>query len=252
MDLSQYDTNDNGIKILSRKQLSGIGMDVLSEYMPKVLKEPCAVDIEKLIEDEFALDIKAKSIYRDDNPVIGMCAFFDGKVEIPSNDPNGRSEVIELYEGNIVVEESLFRLKMYHRLRNTMAHELAHWILHRGYFSPDKGEYSFRKVVACRESVVNGERKMGNRLSSDNDWLEFQANCLGAALLMPQEPFKRAFKEECLDNHIGSDYIISGKDPMAEYLIERSLMNVFKVSKKSAHIRLKELGLLVYGEEEVV
>ena len=249
MNLSKYPTKDNQIPVLSRKDLSAIAMDVLSEHAKETLSSPQPTDIEALIEDEFYLDIKRESIFRQEKPVIGMCAFFDASIRIPSDDPSGYSVVLELQEGNIVIEESLERLKKYHRARNTMAHELSHWILHRAYFTGAKGQLSFRKqpAIACRDEAVSGTEKKAYGFYTDLDWLEFQANCMGAALLMPEKTFRQAFLEECQDNHLGRDYLIAGQDLIAENLIVRSLMNVFCVSRQSAAIRLKELGLLVYA-----
>ena len=97
------------------------------------------------------------------------------------------------------------------RLRFTEAHELSHWILHKGLYT-GTGE-SAALQPAVRETSM-----------------EIQANMLGSALLMPMPMVKRCFYQ-----------MRSGRDNQA---IVQAMSEVFQVSRQAMRIRLTNHHLL--------
>ena len=97
------------------------------------------------------------------------------------------------------------------RLRFTEAHELSHWILHKGLYT-GTGESAALQPAVRETSMV------------------IQANMLGSALLMPMPMVKRCFYQ-----------MRSGRDNQA---IVQAMSEVFQVSRQAMRIRLTNHHLL--------
>ncbi len=68
------------------------------------------------------------------------------------------------------------------------------------------------------------------------DHAEFQANYLGAALLMPRDPFSQAFTEPAPEGW-------RSLDERRKRRVVREVAGTFEVSKQAAAIRIKNLEL---------
>ena len=112
------------------------------------------------------------------------------------------------------------------------AHECAHQIL----FQLDSDD---RKIACHKRPEVRGN---GSRvLRTQEDWNEWQANALGAAILMPQSEVDRAM------------WFINSRKPLTCYgwhfydkdqVKIDTFCSVFGVSRSAAAIRLEQLGYL--------
>lgn len=151
------------------------------------------------ISEDFGFDSQARSV-RDLAEKIGGA----GAIEILSPE-----EIEHLDSGSLKVSQpGRFKIQLSpitSRVRDnfTIAHELGHYFLHSGT-PPGSQPIS---VGRFGTSIV-----------------EQQANRFAAALLMPRERFKEAFKE------CDGDVIL--------------LAGLFKVSKPAAEIRARSLGLI--------
>ena len=100
----------------------------------------------------------------------------------------GTVRTIELKQNQILLDSSFLEAgkvkKLCGKRRFTLAHECAHQILFQM-----ESEESQQK---CRESYSERRSYSLRDLKSREDWNEWQANALGAALLMPQAEIKRA------------------------------------------------------------
>ena len=122
--------------------------------------------------------------------------------------------------------------KLCGKRRFTLAHECAHQIL----FQLDADD---RKIACHKRPEV---RKKGSRvLRTQEDWNEWQANSLGAAILMPQSEVDRAM------------WLINSRKPLTCYgwrfynkdqVKIDTFCGVFGVSRSAAAIRLEQLGYL--------
>lgn len=102
--------------------------------------------------------------------------------------------------------------KSYSRLRFTLAHELAHYIIHKQVFSG----------TGVAVALYNND--------TDEDATEWQANYLAKAILMPNGQIKRCFYALRPVCKTKSEYVCK----MAE---------IFEVSKQAMEIRLKDFAL---------
>ena len=191
-----YPMKRNGMYIIKKKDFDDIGERVLREYMPCALEYPQAVDIMRLATDCLYLDVKNAYI-TPDGSVLGMITF--GDAEFTGYDAGFSEEKMVLPEGTVVIDYSLWGNEQKGRRRFTLAHECSHWICHRTYHSPSKRIYEFRRngpgsVIACRAENIEGNRPPGS-YKDENDWEEWQADSLAAAILMPRRTFGEAFRE---------------------------------------------------------
>lgn len=233
--------------IIGKKDFDDIGEAVLAEYMPEVLSHPCAVDIEELAQEHLYLELR-NAFITIDGSVLGMIAFDDATFE--GYDSMYRPEEMSLPAGTVVIDLSLCGQTLYARRRFTIAHECSHWICHRSYHAPDNRTYNFRSnasqgILACRsENIEKGSAADRGRKRTDDDWEEWQADSLAAAILMPRRTFLDSFRYAMGKEGMRQPYIVKGEDRYGENAVIRALMDTFKVSYKATEIRLKTLGLL--------
>jgi Zn-dependent peptidase ImmA (M78 family) len=234
-----YPQKANGMYIIRKEQMDDIAEMVLSEYAPRSLCYPCAVDISGIAENAFNLTIESRYLAHN-NEILGVTIFHDS--DVPCYDQQLQPEIVRIPYGTVIIHKGLAGMESRTRRRFTLAHESSHWILHRSYNSPTNLTYQFRKqfhgYIACRSVNIESHR---HPMLTDHDWEEWQADTLAAALLMPKEPFLEAARDE-LGLGLG---FYRGRTNSFQYC--ESLARIasrFQVSKKAISIRLEQLGLI--------
>jgi len=191
--------------------LENIARNTIKQYDEYFLNfEPQAIPIERIIEDAYGLNIDFMRLTIAGNELGRMvCENGYSTRFAPDKDDY---ELVKVTEGTMLIESRLLEKPQYHgRYRFTLAHELAHWIIHKHLF---KGTST---AAAHYKSDVRGLNT-----------IEWQADYLAAAILMPAGLVKRAFhrvRNEKVD-------------------IIKKLAEIFEVSKQAMRIRLEELGLI--------
>ena len=195
---------------LSNSVLETVVKNALSAYDPDYcILEPQPVPIEKIIENTFGLYIDY--VYLTNNGrEFGRVVFDDGFTTFYSMDRH-RYELITVEGGTIMIDATLLVNGQQGRLRFTLAHELAHYLIHKKIF-----EGSGISAALMEPEEINV--------------YEYQANILASYLLMPGEQIKRCYYEHC-----------TGKK---ESEIINLMSSIFDVSKTSMRIRLHEKGLI--------
>jgi len=142
-----------------------------------------------------------------------------------------------LRENEVVLDDSFIQpgqvRKLCHKRRFTLAHECAHQILFQMETDDEKEQrrenYSPRRAYSLRD------------LKTKEDWNEWQANVLGAAILMPKDEMTLAMwqfnKERTIQNFDG---LFHGCDRM----VLTRLCECFGVSTQAVIIRLRDLGYI--------
>ena len=224
-----YPMKRNGMYIIKKKDFDDIGENVLKEYMPYALEYPQSVDILRFATDCLYLDVKNAYI-TPDGSVLGMITFGDAEFSGYGFD-YGR-EKMELPEGTVVIDLSLWGSENKGRRRFTLAHECSHWICHRTYHSPDNRAYEFRRngpgsLIACRSENIERTGTPGSfRDFDENDWEEWQADSLGAAILMLRKTFVEGFLDAMRCEGVRQNYLIKGDDRRIEASVIHRLMEV--------------------------
>lgn len=197
----------------SPQTLEGIARHVLSQYDELYLNaQPQAVPIELIIEKSFGLRIEYQYLTVDGRE-LGRMIFDDGITTYYDRDKKEYA-IMKVNGGTMLIDASLIEdEKLNGRLRFTLAHELAHYIIHKGIFS---GTNTFA-------ALYNNDK--------ENDSTEWQANYLAQAILMPNGQIKRCFYALRPDHKSKFDMICD-------------MAGIFEVSKQAMEIRLKGFRLI--------
>ena len=193
--------------------LETIARRTLNEYDPMYLNgSPRAVPIETIIERTFGLRIEYQYLTNDARELGRM--IYDSGITTYYDRDRGDYALMRVEGGTMLIEASLLEdERCYGRLRFTLAHELAHHIIHKRIFSG----------TGVAAALYNHD--------ANEDATEWQANYLAKAILMPNGQVKRCFyalRPVCRSK---SEFVCK----MAE---------IFEVSKQAMEIRLKEFALI--------
>ncbi len=231
-----YRKKRSGIPVLSKRDIDIIGERLVGDFYPDAVQTPMTVDI-----DGFAqcyLGLKQDFQFLSHNGIyLGMMVFSDTS-KVPVYDPSTkRAEYISVSARTIIIDNGLLDESQEHRYRFTVGHEAAHDIFHSAYFAKKPNhDPSFNTnnipMVQCRiDTSKNKMRPLS--LWTDNDWMEWQANRLSSAVLMPasmvvklisdQPPEHTAFRAAC--------WVMA-------------VHRTFNVSIQAAEIRLRDLGMI--------
>ncbi len=193
--------------------LEAIARQTLTEYASDYLeREPAAVPIECIIERTFGLCIDYQYLTNDARE-LGRMIYDDGITTYYDRDIMDYS-LLRVQGGTMLIEASLLENEnCYGRLRFTLAHEFAHYLIHEKLFSG----------TGIAAALYNYD--------TDENATEWQANYLAKAILMPNGQVKRCFyrlRTEC-DGKVG---------------LVAKMASVFEVSKQAMKIRLKDFALI--------
>ena len=199
-------------KVYRYTALEGIARKTLKEYdMSLVTGTPRAIPIDLIAEQYFGLRIEYHCL-RKNGVILGETIFDDAQVPVYDTEAKCYT-LIAAKRGTIILDASLLRSRTDGRLRFTLAHEVAHWIIHRELYTG------------------SGHAAAHIRTSTDEDNMtERQADVLGTALIMPANQVKRAY------------YRVRGTVPYDNMTIE--LAKLFDVSRQAMGICLKTHSLL--------
>lgn len=241
----------NGVPVLSKDEIDNLGEIVINDYNPKMLKEASALDVEEFLELYAELEIDYKDLTHNQS-ILGMTVFND--CNIPVYDAkNNKAKRIPVNEGTVLIDNSLLDEDQLRRGRFTITHEISHWLIHRQVYLVDKNQLSLfdfmenqkQPVVKCRTSDIESTKR--KKLVTDDDWMEWQADSMASALLMPKSIFVKITRDKFISvgmekcyYELGSDF---EKDLWAD-LLPYELADIFDVSVTAAKIRLKNLGFI--------
>lgn len=214
----------NGVPVLSKLEIDYMGEGFVHDFQPEVLEKPGPVDIERFVEFYLGMTIdyqylSHKGIY------LGMTVFHDTDF-VPVFFPETNcAEYISAKANTCFIDMQLLDEKQEGRYRFTLGHEGSHCILHTDYYARRR-EHTQLSAVTCRTGM---EKKQNDpKRWSDLETMEWQANRLSAAILMPF----RAVNTVVRDNRGGKKKLIA------------SVSKTFRVSREAADYRLIELGYI--------
>lgn len=191
------------------RAMESIAQRELMMFNPALVNgDPRVVPIEEMIELHYGIILQFRNLSKKGH-IHGITVFEDSVIPI-YDEINKRYEPIVVKAGTILIDKRLLAKNRINRFRFTLAHELAHYILHSEYYL--------------------GVQELASKISSESDArTEKEADELGAALLMPLGRLKVAFKRNA--------YQIDRKE------LIYNLAQTFEVSAQAMEIRLKRLGL---------
>lgn len=189
--------------------------------------------IDQLARDYLGLSVSFTRL-SSDGSICGLTAYADTKYLI---DEKGVKRTIPLRQNQVLLDESFIQpgqvRKLCGKRRFTLAHECAHQILYQ--LESDESKAAYKKKYAERTAYSLRD------LKTREDWNEWQANVLGAAILMPQKEISLAMWRFAYGRKLTSfEGWFSYNDKLAISLICSTL----GVSKTAAVIRLRHLGYI--------
>lgn len=217
----------NNIPDIWKPGLNNLAETYLKEFQPTALKIPEEVDIEALIEIYAKANLRFEYLSHG-QLYLGLCAFDDKIIQI-YNPEQCCAEDLQISGNTIVIDTALDNERYEHRMRFTMSHEFAHFCMHRKYYSHDENQLSLFDednhlgFVICKNDIEILNKKRSSRWTEE-DTIEWQANYLGSALLMPRP----------MVSYLSEKY---EGDELVEMMVE-----IFNVSEEAAYYRSKDLG----------
>lgn len=176
-----------------------------------------------------------------------ICCFI---IAIPSSkaiyDPQAnRAEYISAKAGTVIIDRRLIENEnQEHRYRFTLGHECGHAIFHERFFYRDPNQLTFLEpnrapMIQCRTDAGLTTKRTDPRYWTDKERMEWQANALSSALLMPRPAVRKLFEQmsHLYDNRYAC--IMATISQMVEK---------FNVSNAAAVYRLKDLNLIQQEE----
>lgn len=227
--------------ILSYPHIEEIAVATVNDFkrffygnVDTIKKMPSETPIDQLAKDYLNLKVSFERL-SSDGSLCGITAYCDTEYIITEN---GITRTIPLKRNQVLLDESFIKpmqiKKLSGKRRFTLAHECAHQILFQMESESIRSTYS--------QQYANKSAYSLRDLKSREDWNEWQANALGAAILMPQAEIDFAIWRfaagRTITNYAG---YFNNKDRH----ILRMLCDIFKVSKSALIIRLRQLGYLI-------
>ena len=230
--------NKDLVPIIRKKDMDNEASKFLQKYCPEALEEPLPVPVEDIAELKMDLDIDYVNIDKDLD-TLGMMIFSDGPVELYVQDTD--QYIRRAYKrGTLLVERNLSETNR-GRERFTITHEMVHWDKHQlRFMALSYKDKTLAKACRCPMAKVY-------RPKTEEDWLEWQADNLAAAILMPAEMFKQKAEELKSGYKVGekiNGFMWKGFSPglIKEFIVD-DLASTFQVSKQAVEIRLNTLGI---------
>lgn len=200
---------------------------ILKKYDESLLTEMKQVDIEDIVSKENIV-VKKERISQDSS-VHGMIVC--NKSDILLWDDINKNYKTVFCEGKtIYIDSFLTSTHLSNRYRFTLAHEFAHWILHKKIINKLSKEKKMIPYLSCTERDIKNEQL--EKIEASCEW---QANYLAGAILMPYLPLKNYCKEHNLMSCNDVNKLKQDID---------NLSKIYEVSYKAMTVRLKQLGYI--------
>lgn len=232
----------SGVPILSKQELEYIADQHTESFSRYDGKEAPGFSAWKFAAHYLGKMVRFEWL-SNDGCILGLSSFAKGtKIPVYLPDKNGM-DWLELGPDTILLsktfEESLLDPG---KPRFTLMHECAHHLLHKGYFQRKAASGS---GVAVAYSLQKDEDKaftQEKKVWTDEDRIEWQANYLASALLMPDKRVNRILEERGYQEDYFQHVLARSSERGAYRQLITRLASAFKVSMTVAKIRLEALG----------
>lgn len=217
----------------SPERLEKKAEEILKVYKQgELLSAPQAMDVDHFAE--FHLNAKIDFANLSQNGQTLGCTCFNDGVLMVWNDDRTKEYPINVEKGYIFVDKDVLDSEVEGRVRFTIIHECAHLILHPRFYYQKPGE----PIPKIRCTVYHIEDSARRTPMTDYEIREWQANRLGAALIMPSKTVRMLMADRL-------GVTIDALSPV--YLSDsfiKEMADVYNVSKSAMSIRLEDLNLL--------
>ena len=208
--------------------------EILAKYKDgALLMRPQAMDVDHFAEFYCKATIDFANLSKD-GLTLGLTCFNDGKLLV-WNDTYTKKHPIDVEKGFIFVDKSILECEVEGRVRFTIIHECSHYLLHSRFYYKKPGVET--PQIKC--TVYHVEEWTKRPPMTDDEIREWQANRLGAALIMPARTVKMLIAEQL---GISAEAL---KPAYFSYDFIQGLADVYQVSKSAMRNWLRDLNLLL-------
>ncbi|WP_233106295.1 restriction endonuclease subunit S [[Clostridium] innocuum] len=212
------------------KDLDSHAEKFLQKYCPRALEAPIPLPIKEI------LDAMCLTVYSAPLPdgIFGRTYFNNATVDVYDE---GNVTSIDIDEGTILVSPEAFFMRNIGSMNNTIIHECVHWDKHYKFFELQKLINPELASISCK--VVEQYKKSKDELSSELEWMEWQASAIAPKILIPARTGRIKLNE--ILNHLTRTLKTTRRASNMELAISE-FADFFKVSTTAAKIRAIELG----------
>ena len=207
--------------------------EILAKYKDgAMLIRPQAMDVDHFAEFYCKATIDFANL-SEDGLTLGLTCFNDGKLLV-WNDTYTKKHPIDVEKGFIFVDKSILECEVEGRVRFTIIHECSHYLLHSRFYYKKPGVET--PQIKC--TVYHVEEWTKRPPMTDDEIREWQANRLGAALIMPARTVKMLIAQQL---GISAEAF---KPAYFSYDFIQGMADVYQVSKSAMRNRLRDLNIL--------
>jgi len=240
-----YYLNERGVPVLSKEDLENIALEHTKAFIRYDGKDDDRFSVWK-----FAAYYLGKRVHFEwlshNAYILGMSVFADHTM-IPIYAPDDDKFTLNDFDKNTILLDKTLAAEPIVSLskpRFTLMHECAHQLLHQEYYklqaiATQEGAVAYS--VKMDQAPVNEEEK-AKAAWSDKEWMEWQANYLAGALLMPKHRIEKALKEYYILDAYQKRVRYRESEPEAFNSLVHDVARLFRVSPWSAEIRLDHIG----------
>ncbi len=231
-----YKLTPSGVPVLSAAQIDTLADHLVRDIQPELYySQPDAVSLSLMMKHLEGWHFAGRYLSRSGS-LLGLACFQGGTLPI-TDETRTEQDTLEVPPHSILVDRALFQ-KQYERMfRFTLAHEMGHALLHERFASSEANMQAYKEQGNQRRLEDTAERfwiREKKELTTDYDWIEWQANAFASALLMPKTLVRQT-----------RNLVFSERVPYMEFVNELciTMMDVFRVSHTAAFYRLKEMDI---------
>lgn len=217
------------VPVIPKNMFDAVATEFLKKYCPEAIEKPMAVPILDIAKKKMGLKIVPDFRLSEDFSVYGQMCFTSGKVPVYIRESDEYID-INVKRGTMLIDPDTLFERNIGCLNNTIAHECVHWYKHRNYHMYSKGA----GIDYVYQNYSDNFDESNQRKWSDNDWMEWQATGIAPKILMPIQTF---------DTVVNNIIDLSKSKNLSLWAVAEKVADFYKVSKTSAQIRIKELGL---------
>lgn len=240
------DVSASGVPVLSKNDLERIADSYTRSFIQYDQKDKPLFSVWKFASCFLGKKVSFEHLSNNSH-ILGISVFVDG-TPIPIYIPETGSIVWKsIPADSILLDRSLAPDKAIQisKSRFTLMHESAHQILHSTYYRRLTQKKSGGPVAFSVLRKEIDEKAIASKVSvhrEDVDWIEWQANYLASALLIPKDRLKRFLKDSMLYEDYQHKACCKQDESQAYNFLVYQLAVHFGVSETTMRIRLQTVG----------
>lgn len=225
------------VPILSRDGIDALGEAYMRDFNPESMLEPSPLDVDRFVCDYLGM-MQDFAYLSNDGRYLGMTVFNDTNRVIVYDPEKNEADYIAARARTVIIDNTLLAVGKENRYRFTMGHEGGHGILHTHYFAYNPGQIYFEDaerepVIQCRVDGPSALRHKNVQQWTPEDRMEWQANRMSSALLMPRSMVYKIVRNLPQEKSVDFDIMAI-----------LTVADAFNVSNEAAQYRLLDFGLI--------